>query len=404
MKISHIQQTYRAGEAMVSADVLPDCAQAPLKIWYRLQGLGSPAHELGDALAAGLLPACMFEGENLIIDSPASGTLLRNLARAQEVLTTWYPFLVPVDIAPTSVGDGVADRALGVACCFSAGVDSWYSLLKHQDRVSHLLLVRGFDIGLDNEGLWAETLGRIADVAERMGKRLITCETNLRVLADKRRCGWGKPCGLDFWGQCLHGSALASIGLMLGSEIGELIVPASHSYDRIRPWGSSPLLDSFLSSHSVEIVHDGCEAGRVKKIYSIAASDLALESLRVCYTNSAAYNCGQCEKCIRTLIALRICGARHRAKTFPEHVPLSRVREVVIPESGMKMYEELMQEAWWVNDFELAKAIGVAIGRRSLAPRAYAKVKRLAGENGLSRRVSQWLEGLLPFIPTRRRI
>src|SRR5262249_59102310 len=48
-------------------------------------------------------------------------------------------------------------------------------------------------------------------------------------------------------------------------------------------------------------------------------------SLRVCWENpDGAYNCGRCEKCLRTMINLLIAGALDRCPTFP--LPLDPVR------------------------------------------------------------------------------
>jgi hypothetical protein len=379
MKVSNIQKTRQDGVTMISADVLPDSAEAALKLWYRFDTVDPDLETVGDALAAGLATPCMYDSESLWVDAPVSGTLFRNLSRAQEVLASWYPFMKPVPICGRFIAEvpAMPAKGPGVICCFSAGVDSWYSLLKHQEEITHLLLVRGFDISLDNEALWNQTKAQIGGIAARLGKRLITCETNLRDIADKRRCKWGRPCTEDFWGQCLHGSALASVGLLLGSEIRTMIVPASHVYNRLRPWGSSPLLDQFWSNDEVELIHDGCEADRLKKTFTIASCDLALETLRVCYYNTSAYNCGRCEKCLRTQLALRICGVVHRARTFPEQFSLSAIRDLVIPATGLQMYEELMMEAYRVNDRELAKALRIAIGQRFSALRTFTRGKYL---------------------------
>ncbi len=41
----------------------------------------------------------------------------------------------------------------GVACFFSGGVDSFYSVIAHAKRITHLIFVRGFDIPIANRAL-----------------------------------------------------------------------------------------------------------------------------------------------------------------------------------------------------------------------------------------------------------
>ena len=68
---------------------------------------------------------------------------------------------------------------------------------------------------------------------------------------------------------------------------------------------------------------DGCDfsscVNRMQKIATIAyqAPNL-LEHLRACWENrKGSYNCGECGKCIGTIVALELCNSRSLTKTFP---------------------------------------------------------------------------------------
>jgi hypothetical protein len=106
-------------------------------------------------------------------------------------------------------------------------------------------------------------------------------------------------------------------------------VPAVHTYQRLKPWGSSPLLDPLWSSDRLAIIHDGCEASRPEKIAYIATSDAALESLHVCAQHHT--NCGSCEKCVATQVALRNADALDRATTFPDPASLPSPQAMAEP-------------------------------------------------------------------------
>jgi hypothetical protein len=60
----------------------------------------------------------------------------------------------------------------------------------------------------------------------------------------------------------------------------------------------------------------------------LAGSPLALENLTVCWRSKLAHNCGVCEKCLRTMIALALAGALGQCTTLPGSLDLDLVRHV----------------------------------------------------------------------------
>jgi hypothetical protein len=118
--------------------------------------------------------------------------------------------------------------------------------------------------------------------------------------------------------------------MLLSGQLKTMYLPATHTYAELFPCGSHPLLDPLWSTETLEIVHDGCEATRVEKVARIAQSGAALRYLRVCWENrDGAYNCGRCEKCLRTMISLRVAGALDRCATFDrplDYGALSRLK------------------------------------------------------------------------------
>ena len=86
--------------------------------------------------------------------------------------------------------------------------------------------------------------------------------------------------------------------------------------------GLEPCAGRPLEHETTTFIHDGTEATRLKKVISqIARSPLALEHLRVCFANEkSAYNCGQCDKCLRTMINLYVAGVLEQSSTFPHHI------------------------------------------------------------------------------------
>lgn len=160
--------------------------------------------------------------------------------------------------------------------------------------------------------------------------RLLNVETNLRSLSDEY-VSWGM----------YHGAALASVALAAASLFRKVYIPSSYSYAELFLWGSHPLLDPLWSTEATTLVHDGCEAGRLEKIMRISAHDAARQHLRVCWENVAQqYNCGTCEKCLRTMIGLRIAGALERCSTFDRPLDPAAVARMRLRTAGASVFLE----------------------------------------------------------------
>lgn len=284
-------------------------------IWMR----GAQLRMSGDAFVAAVLPLAMAMGEPVeVIGLSVSPRLLRQLDTWQRIVCTWYPQLRPAEIfaAMRAPAAGGAAAPRGVASFFSGGVDSFASVLAHREELSALLLVHGFDVALDDRALWDTTVSRLRAAAEAIGLPLHTVETNVRVVLDRA----------GDWGLLTHGAALASVALLSQAAYHTILVPSSYSYNDLFPWGSHPLLDPLWSTEALTVIHDGAHCTRTDKVRAIAASPVALAHLRVCWQNHQPYNCGVCEKCVRTMVNLELCGALARCGTFDRTLDMALVR------------------------------------------------------------------------------
>jgi len=323
---------------------------------------------LGDPWLAGFLAPCMYANEQLRIEAPISARLAESAERIQSLLTNWFPtILARVPLRFAEIRQNALERqgVPRVGCFHSCGVDSWYSCLKHGSDVTLLILIRGFDIRNENDALWEQTRGRLEAAAQYLKAEAVPVETNLREIADVRRCSWTRNYRGDFWGKCLHGSNLAAVALCLQSLLRRTIIPSSFTRAQLFPWGSHPELDPLWATEDMEFVHDGCEASRLEKIRSISECDVALSQLRVCYHNvPGRYNCCVCEKCCRTMIGLRLCGVLEKAASFHRPLDLDVVRRTRLSIHSRKFFEELLEEAATARDEELMEALRVALGEQ----------------------------------------
>lgn len=264
--------------------------------------------------AAALLLPSMKMGQDLLIDGSISQKLHSGMREIMKTVSGWDLGLKGISVHAKEIkpdeAAGSGDSG-GNASFFSGGVDSFYTYLKHKEggaKIDFLILANGFDISLDNPGLWKETCETVDAIAESEGVEVIKVESNIRNLIEPSLV-W------DY----THGGCLAALGLALRGRVRNAYIPSSLAIGQLLPWGSHPETDSGWSAENISFFHDGAELRRVDKVRYISRNPLALRYLRVCYINEAdKFNCGKCDKCIRTMTNLLAAGKLREAATFPD--------------------------------------------------------------------------------------
>src|SRR5262249_23133771 len=147
---------------------------------------------------------------------------------------------------------------------------------------------------------------RAATLLRSVGVPLHTMATNFQEL------------GLE-WTQ-VFAAAIVSGLMFLQETYGTGLLASAVPYDRlIVPLGADPITAPLMSRDPLRVVHDGADASRVEKARAIAEWPEALELLRVCWEGAQKdRNCGECEKCVRTVLDFRLAGVLPAA--FPRDV------------------------------------------------------------------------------------
>jgi hypothetical protein len=322
-------------QGVVASDGDPEDAAwfEPFSLWYRFPVWCEPylSVENGDPFLPPLLVLAMKTGEPLTLPAPVDARLREALPEIQDVLLSFYPRLsrVAVDTAVRTRPLPATAAGGNVGLFFSMGVDSFYSLLKNvRDHpadartISHLISVNGFDVTYEgDDGEFPPPLLRnFQRVSDALGTTLLPVSTNIRRFGVR----------LTDW-PMLHGAALASVALALGTLFHRVSIAASTTYDKLYPWGSHPVLDPLWSTETLGFVHDGCELNTIDKTDVVAASPLALETLRPCAGYGRGYNCGRCEKCLRTMLDLLRLDALERCPTLPDAIDPAVLRAGLRP-------------------------------------------------------------------------
>ncbi len=271
--------------------------------------------------------------------------------------------------APSAGTERARTDGRGVGSFFSGGVDSFDTLLAHRDEITHLIFLEGFDFVVDARAVADRAAAAAASVAAELGKELITVSTDVRRVFPHVEWRW--------W----HGGCLAAAALLLQEHLHTVYIPGSASWSELLPWGSHPDIDPLWSTECLEFRHDGIERDRFTKVAALAEEPVALAHLRVCWENrDGAYNCGRCEKCLRTMMLLHLVGALPRARTFPDRLDIDRIARMRLDDSSVVFQRDTLERALEMGaEPELVRALERTIRAEplwSLVDRARAGARR----------------------------
>lgn len=312
------------GRARISATI--DVAGRRFDIYFGANE-GALTEQADPFLAVALLPA-MRLSLPLVIHGEASPLLLERVEQIQHIFCRWFDDFHHVSITvDEQAPPGLPGAATG--SFFTGGIDSFYTVLKHQDSISKLLFVHGFDVPLDRPKRRQLVSGDLRQAAAEMGKSLLEVETNIRSILDV----------YTEWNVHSHGAALCAVALAVAPQFRRLYQGSTHSYDSLRILGSHEILNYRWSTENLEIVLDGGECSRWEKAEKIISHDVVQRHLRSCWQiDHEGLNCGVCRTCRLAMIFLRAVGVQ--GTTYPPLLDLDLVRQAVIDANLTRMGAE----------------------------------------------------------------
>lgn len=308
-----------------------------------------------NALALLMLPIAFSYGEDARLVEPVDQLLLENLKGVQQIWHGWYPVFEPVRILAPAAAPQPSRPSKRTLTSFSGGIDGFFSLLRHRDTVTDLVSIAGFNTPMDDLANMRADLGPIA---RKFNTRHVPIVTNIRY-------GNHPPTPYsieELMVGLAHGCFLAAIAHLMEAHFDTYIIPATHSFSHLSPFGSHPLTDPLYSSSALRIVHDGAAFDRVERTRVVAGSNDALSVLHVCWQDFRTGNCSKCEKCLRTMATLDLLGARDRASTFDwSEYPLERLARAWLPnESQRHFFTEIASQARAEGRLDLSRAVEAA--------------------------------------------
>ena len=175
----------------------------------------------------------------------------------------------------------------------------------------------------------------VGEAAEAAGLTLLPVRTNL----------WELLPDLPFVSRESLSSGLAATAHLFRRRWTRVSIATGLDVASEVPRGTHPMLDPLYGSSAVDIRHDPIRLTRLERLAELAAAPLGVARLVVClaYPGPPRLNCGECEKCVRTMTQLLAIGRLEDARSFPHRdVSPERIRSVPIGPVEAQYYVEAL--------------------------------------------------------------
>ena len=264
---------------------------------------------------AQVCPVAWANGADVYVDE-VDATFAAALDDVQTSLCSMHDFLEGGTLYAKETVD--VERAAGgeSGLLFTGGVDSTCSYVRHREEKPTLISIRGWTITPDavDDDKWDHLRSRVSSFADDHGLETEFIESNmLSFLAH--------PMLLAHYKRHVDGAWYSSVGHGLGllglcapmayaRGMDDLYVAATHWEGIDLEWGSRPDIDDHVRWAGTQCHHDSYDLTRQERLDAIAdyieaeEPDLQLQTCNVRMDG----NCGECEKCYRTAVGLRLSG------------------------------------------------------------------------------------------------
>jgi hypothetical protein len=321
--VSGIDLTERDGVRRVQATITwESCGRLDQTVFYETgPDHTAPLDPDPNAFLVGLVLPAWHQGERRIrVEGALCPMLVDQLHAPLLTLGAWYPELgrpPSIECSALEARVPTGDRALSLLSC---GIDSLATLRANRTWFppDHPLAIRScllvdFVEEAHGNGSFASNpdAGKI-DAALRVchdvGADVLLVRTNLWALD---RDGW-------FFAKSSFGAEFLSSAHCLSGDFRHVYIAASIDAQHPSvPVGSSPLLDPYYSSATLQVHHHGTYMPRLERTRLVAGWQAGLDNIRVCvHEGRGTTNCGTCEKCIRTMLTLVALGRLHESAAF----------------------------------------------------------------------------------------
>ena len=299
-----------------------------------------PVSENADFATIAFLPFAMAHGRDLHVHQIVSPSLLGNLEEFQDVWCRWRgdrfrPIRIRADEEKEPRDTG-SDRTAVAA--YSGGVDATYMAVQHgAKRLGHrnrdivaALMIHGFDIPEDADGAFEAGFRQARGIIDEFEIPLTRVKTNWRRFS----ADWGM----------MHVVGVAAIlHQYVGvADIGLLAYDYLYGREPL-PWGNNSITNHLLSSRRFSLESCGGATSRTEKCAVIGRYAKVKTGLRVCWAGPmTGFNCGTCEKCVRTKLNFLAAGVGSIPALPGTLVPTDIERLSITGQSQLNFFSEIL--------------------------------------------------------------
>lgn len=320
MRVTEIEKVSAADRVRISARFLwEDAPLPPEEVAFEVAGeAAEDADAAPEAFAIlGTLAAVHRNERRLRIDGALCPRLGDGLRTAARLLRAWYAPGIEAPVIEASEGFRPLRPAPARAALFlSGGVDCLSTLLRNREiypgehPASHrdAIWVRGFGARSGHGSsprvvnLRERQVRCVRGVARAAGLNLVGVRGCVEVLAEDE----------TFFFEASHSAHLAAVAHLFPRRLSSVSVAPTYDVSFLAPWGSHPLLDPLYGSSAIDVRHENFGPPREERTACVGRAKELLPWLIVCAQGPlepGRNNCGRCEKCLRTMLALHLADA-----------------------------------------------------------------------------------------------
>ncbi|MFP9058907.1 hypothetical protein ACLI4R_00075 [Natrialbaceae archaeon A-chndr2] len=326
-----------------SREVTQFFSGSPLEVTYEGTSLEAVPESIRCLPALSqIAPVAWATGADIYVES-VDATFVRGLEDVKANMLEMYPFLEGGNLYAQEVVDrGQVNETDGdqsvvtndssneparpsAGLLFTGGVDSTCSYVRHRDEAPTLISVRGWTITPDSadDHQWEHLRTRTSGFAAERDLETAFIAANMLSFLDH-------PMLLAHFKRYVDGGWYSSVGHGLGllglcaplafsRSLEDIYMAATHWEGIDLEWGSRPDIDDHVRWAGTRCHHDGYELTRQERLDVIAeyveteCPELALQTCNVRMDG----NCGDCEKCYRTAVGLRLSGLEPSEHGYP---------------------------------------------------------------------------------------
>ncbi|QRV17604.1 hypothetical protein JMJ58_21735 (plasmid) [Haloterrigena salifodinae] len=324
--IDHVQADGTTLEADVrtSGDLERFFTTESFRTEYDVPIADVPEGVLAIPVLAQVCPVAWANGADVYVDE-VDATFAAALQDVEASLREMHDFLEGGTLYAKETIDADPEAGGESGLLFTGGVDSTCSYVRHREEKPTLVSIRGWTITPDaaDDEKWDALRERVTGFADEHALETAFVESNmLSFLAH--------PMLLAHYKRYVDGAWYSSVGHGLGllglcapmayaRGMEDLYVAATHWEGIDLEWGSRPDIDDHVRWAGTQCHHDGYELTRQERVDAIA--DYIREEepnlqLQTCNDRMDG-NCGECEKCYRTAVGLRLSGLEPTDHGYP---------------------------------------------------------------------------------------